>query len=43
MENVLNLLWVKHRKIRKAIYGDKEAFAHVIKEHKEYLYKTAFI
>ncbi|MEG2935366.1 MAG: sigma-70 family RNA polymerase sigma factor [Clostridium sp.] len=29
--------------IKKAIKGDKEAFSYLIKEHKSYLYKTAFM
>ena len=31
------------RLIKKAIKGDKQAFSEIIKEHKEYLYKTAFL
>ena len=37
-ENIL-----KNKLIKKAILGDKEAFSKLIKNNKEYLYKTAFI
>lgn len=33
----------KDRIVKKAIAGDKEAFSDIVKEHKEYLYKTAFM